>query len=208
MHPHQRIACPALTCPDVRHDRFAVSRAKVDPRQVSIILVSEGPAPDAADDYDGGVRALHAETTVQAFRDAGVDVSSIDDIRRLGVYLTTAIKCAKRGYGISRATVEACSQLLEIELELFPYARALLLMGDVAKSAVNTIARRHREPRVIPAGATYRLRDGVYTWRGMRVFPSYVQAGPSFFIEQSKRRMIAQDIAAALAMGAGTGRSQ
>jgi hypothetical protein len=33
----------------------------------------------------------------------------------------------------------------------------------------------------------------------MKVFPSYVQAGPAFFIEKSKRRMIAEDIATALA---------
>jgi len=32
------------------------------------------------------------------------------------------------------------------------------------------------------------------------VFPSYLQAGPSFFIEKSKRRMIAEDIAAALSL--------
>jgi hypothetical protein len=30
------------------------------------------------------------------------------------------------------------------------------------------------------------------------VLPSYLQAGPSFFIEKSKRRMIAEDIAAGL----------
>jgi hypothetical protein len=30
------------------------------------------------------------------------------------------------------------------------------------------------------------------------VFPSYLQAGPSFFIEKSKRRMIAEDLHTAL----------
>ncbi len=35
-------------------------------------------------------------------------------------------------------------------------------------------------------------------FREARAFPSYLQAGPSFFIEKSKRRMIAEDIAAAL----------
>jgi len=53
---------------------------------------------------------------------------------------------------------------------------------------------------VIPAGATYRIRGREYSYRGARVFPSYLQAGPSFFIEKSKRRMIAEDIAAALAV--------
>jgi hypothetical protein len=35
-------------------------------------------------------------------------------------------------------------------------------------------------------------------FRGARTFPSYLQAGPSFFIEKSKRKMIAQDIASAM----------
>jgi len=88
--------------------------------------------------------------------------------------------------------------LLEKELLLFPNARALMLMGDVAIKALNYIAQRAGEKRVIPAGSTYRLRRQEYFFRGMRVFPSYLQAGPSFFIEKSKRRMIAEDIAAAL----------
>jgi hypothetical protein len=51
---------------------------------------------------------------------------------------------------------------------------------------------------VVPAGSTYKLRGGDYRFRGMKVFPSYVQAGQTFYIEKSKRQMIAEDIAAAL----------
>jgi hypothetical protein len=51
---------------------------------------------------------------------------------------------------------------------------------------------------VIPAGSTYKIRGPEYQFRGKRAFPSYLQAGPSFFIEKSKRRMIAEDIANAL----------
>ena len=75
-------------------------------------------------------------------------------------------------------------------------------MGDVAIKAINAIAKRTGEPRVIPSGATYRLRSGTYSFRGMRAFPSYLQAGPSFYIEKSKRQAIAEDIAAALAWAA------
>jgi hypothetical protein len=71
-------------------------------------------------------------------------------------------------------------------------------MGDVAIQAVNAIARRAGQPRVIPAGSTYKIRDQAYYFQGRRAFPSYLQAGPSFFIEKSKRKMIAEDIAAAL----------
>jgi uracil-DNA glycosylase len=73
-------------------------------------------------------------------------------------------------------------------------------MGDVAIKAINYIAKLGGEGRVIPAGSTYKIRGGEYVFRGRRAFPSYTQAGPSFFIEKSKRRMIAEDIAAALAL--------
>lgn len=168
------------------------------PDSVSIILVSEAVPASPEDDYDGGPAALFARTTVLAFQDAGAAVGSIDDIVRMGVYLTSAVKCPKLGYGLKPATVDACSRLLEQELAPFKRAKAILLMGDVAIRALNSIARRAGEPRVIPAISTYKLRGQVFHFRGMRIFPSYLQAGPSFFIEKSKRRMIAEDIAAAL----------
>ena len=53
---------------------------------------------------------------------------------------------------------------------------------------------------MVPAGSTYKFRGPEYFFRGLRAFPSYLQAGPSFFIEKSKRRMIAEDIAGALSL--------
>jgi uracil-DNA glycosylase len=109
------------------------------------------------------------------------------------------VKCGKTGYGIASGTVKTCAAMvLRSELALFPNVRAWLLMGDVAIKAVNEVARLSGEPRVIPAGATYKIRGQAYAFRGGRAFPSYLQAGPSFFIEKSKRDMIARDIAAAL----------
>jgi uracil-DNA glycosylase len=104
------------------------------------------------------------------------------------------------GYGIKANTINNCSLILEKELALFPNAKVLMLMGDVAIKAVNAIARRSGDGRIIPADSTYKIRDQAYFWRGIRVFPSYLQAGPSFFIEKSKRKVIAEDIAAALAI--------
>jgi hypothetical protein len=75
-----------------------------------------------------------------------------------------------------------------------------MLMGDVSIKSLNDIAARAGEPRVIPAGATYKIRGQDYRFRGKRAFPSYLQAGPSFFIEKSKRRMIAEDLAAAFSL--------
>jgi uracil-DNA glycosylase len=96
------------------------------------------------------------------------------------------------------STIDRCSRLLEQELALFPNVQAFLLMGDVAIKAINGIAKRIGEPRVIAAGSTYKIRNREFCFRGRRAFPSYLQAGPSFFIEKSKRRMIADDISNAL----------
>ena len=90
-----------------------------------------------------------------------------------------------------------CSLILEQELALFPNVEVFLLMGDVA---INAIAKRARDGRAIPAGSTYKIRGQEYFFRGKRAFPSYLQAGPSFFIEKSKRQVIAEDIATALSL--------
>jgi uracil-DNA glycosylase len=192
------VCCQGFPCPDVRHECYALPDVDLRAEDVSIVLISEAAAADPADNYYAPGVPLFARTTVQAFRDAGTEVSSVREILRLGVYLTTAVKCGKTGYGIERSTVTECSRILERELALFPRVQAYLLMGDVAIQAVNAIARRERGERVIPAGSTYKIRGREYFFRGARAFPCYLQAGPSFFIEKSKRAMIAEDIAAAL----------
>ena len=200
MRVSRGVACESFPCEDVRHEGCMVPEVNVKPQDVRIVLISEAAPPDPADWYYAKGDPLFQQTTVQAFRDAGADVSSIRDIVKLGAYLTTAVKCAKTAYGIKAATIKECSQILARELDLFPNVRAWLLMGDVAIKAVNYVAKHAGEARVIPSGSTYKIRGREYSFRGARAFPSYLQAGPSFFIEKSKRRMIAEDIAAALTL--------
>ncbi|MBL8095734.1 MAG: hypothetical protein JNL73_16285 [Anaerolineales bacterium] len=200
MRVNRCVHCTAFPCTDVKHSAYSVPQRAFEQAAVEIVLISEVAAPSPVDGYYTTPPGLFARTTVQAFHDAGADVHSLDDVVALGVYLTTAVKCAKTGVGVSTATIEACSHLLERELLLFPNARAYLLMGDVAIKAVNTIARRMGERPPVPRGATYKIRKDPCHFQGRRVFPSYLQAGPSFFIERSKRAMIAEDISAALAL--------
>lgn len=198
MRPSRTIRCEDFPCRDIDRDGYSVPAVTLDPAAVSIILISEAAAPNPADNYYARGRPLFQQTTVQAFQDAGAEVEGIRDILDLGVYLTTAVKCGKKSYGLKPATIDECSRLLERELALFPVTRVLLLMGDVAIRSLNSIARRTGEPRVVPSGSTYKIRHGEFYFRGIRAFPSYLQAGPSFFIEKSKRRMIAEDIRRAL----------
>lgn len=200
MRANRFVHCTSFPCEDVRHDCYAVPGRAFVQADIGIVLISEVAPPAAADGYYAQPAGLFAETTVQAFRDAGEDVHTIDDVIDLGVYLTTAVKCAKTQYGLATATIDACSHLLEKELALFPNARAYLLMGDVAIRSLNAIARRLGEKPPIPRGSTYKIRNDPHFYQGRRVFPSYLQAGPSFYIERSKRAMIGEDISAALAL--------
>ncbi len=200
MRVSESVRCVRFPCADVKRECYAIPNVDLRPQDVSIIMISEAAPADPADDYYAGGNSLFEQTTVQAFKDAGADLASIQDILGLGVYLTTAVKCGKTGYGIKPSTIEACSLLLEKELALFPNVKVFMLMGDVAIKAINYIAKRAGEGRVIPAGSTYKIRGQEYFFQGKRAFPSYLQAGPSFFIEKSKRKMIAEDIAAALSL--------
>jgi len=198
MRVNESIQCIKFPCEDVNHPSYIMPEVDIDPQNVSIVLIAEAAPTDPGDYYYAKGNPLFEKTTMLAFQDAGANVSSMKDILGLGVYLTTAVKCGKTGYGIKASTIQECSHLLEKELALFPHLEVFLLMGDVAIKAINYIARRVGEARVIPAGATYKIRGGEFYFRGKRAFPSYLQAGPSFFIEKSKRRMIAEDIRAAL----------
>jgi len=198
MRVSECVRCIQFPCADVKHECYVVPDVDVRPQDVSIVMVSEAAPANPDDYYYAEGDPLFEQTTVQAFNDAGAGVASIQDVLDLGVYLTTAVKCGKTGYGIKAATIEECSRILERELALFPSVKVFMLMGDVAIKAINTIARRVGEGRVVPAGPTYKIRDRAYFFRGARAIPSYLQAGPSFFIEKSKRRTIAEDIATAL----------
>jgi uracil-DNA glycosylase len=191
------VACKDFPCGDVNQDCYVVPAVDVNAESIRIVMISEVPPADPGDYLYARGNPFQLQTTLTAFNDAGVIVSSMKELLKTGVYVTTALKCGKIGYSVSTQSIRNCSLLLEKELSLFPNAEVLMLMGDVAIKALNYIAKRQTGKRVIPAGSTYKIRSKKYFFKEKKVFPSYLQAGPSFFIEKSKRRMIAEDIAAA-----------
>jgi hypothetical protein len=194
------VQCSTFPCTDVNHQGYIIPDIELNPKQVSLVLISEAAPESSADYYYHEGRPLFQQTTLQAFKSAGMLVDSFEDLLEMGIYFTTAVKCAKTGYGMRAATIKQCSLILEDELDLFPNVKAFLLMGDVAIKAANYIAKRSGEGRAIPAGSTYKIRGGEFCFRGARAYPSYLQVGPSFGIEKSKQRMIGEDIAAAVAL--------
>ena len=200
VNPSAVVKCLDYPCEGVEKSGYNVPSIEVDPEKVRMMVISEAAPTKPEDYYYAHGEPLFEQTTVQAFQDAGLDVHSINELVEMGVYFTTAVKCGKTGYTIRAGPIKQCSELLEQELEMFPNLRVIMLMGDVAIKAFNYIARRKTGKRVIPSGSTYKIRKGEYYYSNIRVFPSYLQAGPSFFIERSKRSMIKEDLKQALAL--------
>ena len=200
MDKGSRVECVDFPCADVAHDCYSVPELEVDRDRVSLVMIAEASPKELSNHFYSGGDSLFARTTVAALNSGGAEVGSVFDALDRGIYLTTAVKCGKVMYGLKASTIKTCSCILEKELELFAKAKVLMLMGDVAIKALNYIAKRSGEPRVIPAGSTYKIRGQPYYFRGKRVFPSYLQAGPSYFIEKSKRQMMAEDIRSALSL--------
>jgi len=193
------VKCPDFPCKDVNKNRYVIPDVDVDAERIRAIMIAEAPSPEVGDDFYVQGKPFYAETTVQAFNDAGLRVSSMEDLLDQGLYLTTAIKCAKTAYAVAPKTIDNCSvRILEQEMNLFPKLKTALLMGDTAIRALNNIAQRDTGRRIIPSGSTYKIRKNPYFYKQFRVFPSYLQTGKSYLIEKSKRKMIAEDIKMAL----------
>ena len=198
MEINKCIACGSFPCKDVNHNLYCVPDLDVEVDKIKLVLISEAAPADPNDYYYAKGNPSFEKTTITAFNDAGIQVKSIHDILDLGIYLTTAVKCGKTAYGIKSDTIKECSLLLEKEISLLTTVKVYLLMGDVAIKAFNHIALRKGTGKVVPAGSTYKIREQEYYFQDARVFPSYLQVGPSFNIEKSKRRMIAEDISQAM----------
>lgn len=198
MKINDEITCPDFPCTDVDKSTYIIPPTKIDPAEIKILMITEATPNDKADYFYAPGDPFYLQTTLQAFKDAGADVASMQDILDVGVYITTAIKCGKTQYAISNDTMKNCSPLLENEMALSPKVKAFMLMGDVAIKMMNSIWKKQTGKKVIPAGSTYKIRGNSYYLGDIRVFPSYTPAGKNFLIEKSKRKMVAEDIREAL----------
>ena len=189
-----KIACEDFPCEKINKEGYLIPDIDIDIEEIKIIMISEVPPEKPEDNFYAEGTPYYMETTLQLFKDAGFDVSSINDIIDLGVYITTAIKCSKIGYSIPTSAIKICSEILEKELDLFPNVKAYILNSDASIKAFNYIAKRKTGEKAIPSGSTYKIRHNDFYYKESRVFPSYILTGKNLLIEKSKRKMIADDI--------------
>jgi len=164
-------------------------------RSVKVIMINEVSPANLSDwFYSKAPDPGYLKTTLSLFHDAGVNVESMQDILDLGIYITTAVKIPKTSYAVETELIKNHLPILQAEIQLFPNLKVIMLMGDVAKKAVNMLYKKEHKTNLIPSQATYKIRKQEFYWDDIRVFPSYIMTGGNILIEKSKRVMIADDI--------------
>ncbi len=195
--------CIDFPCTDVRHAANVRPELPARKDHIRVIMISAAPPANAAHDSDQYRDPIARAETVDAFRAAGFNVSTLDDIRNLGVYVTTAVKCPKVGFGLKQETVEACSKYLEAEIGMFPNIKSILLMGNTAIRAINAIAVRKLGAPAIPAGSAYKVKGHEYAFGDISLFPSYPESGRNLSVEGNRQDVIAVDIRNAIEVAGG-----
>ena len=168
---------------------------EIDPESIKVIMISEVPPKNPEDwFYSTAPDPDYMRSTFDLFAAAGVQVKNMRDILDMGIYVTTAVKSPKTGYTVEPSVIKAHLPMLKAELSLFPNLKVIMLMGDVAKKAVNMITKAETKKNVIPSLPTGRILNNAYYWGDIRVFPSYIMTGKNLLIEKGKCDTIADDI--------------
>ena len=177
---------------------ICLNNIEIDPLTIKAVMINEVVPSDPLQDFYGAPDADYLETTIPLLQGAGAEVTSIQDVLQMGIYITNAVKTPKTASAIEKSSIENSLPYLETELSFFPNVKVIMLMGDVAKKAFNMITKKASKKNAVPAISTYKLRNSEIYYEGIRVMPSYIMTGGNLLIEKSKVTMATEDIAAML----------
>lgn len=176
------------------NNHVQLNNIEIDPKSIKAIMINEVVPADPQNDFYGSENAAYMETTIPLFRQAGIEVSTIQEILAQGIYLTNAIKFPKSETTIDNDSIEKSLPYLEKELTLFPNVQVIMLMGDVAKKCFNRITKKATKRNAVPAISTYKIRKTELYYQNIRIMPSYIMTGKNILIEKSKVQMAAEDL--------------
>ncbi|GFH87715.1 uracil-DNA glycosylase family protein [Bacteroides acidifaciens] len=179
-------------CGDTQNLRL--NDVNIEPETIQAIMINEIVPSCPEDDFYGKPDSAYMSTTIPLFRKAGIEIGSVQDILNSGIYITNAVKTPKSEYAVSKESIEDSLPYLEKELALFPNAKVIMLMGDVAKKAFNMICKKATKKNAVPSISTYKLRNTEIFYNGIRIMPSYIMTGQNILIEKSKFEMASKDI--------------
>lgn len=177
------------------NNHVQLNNIEIDPKSIKALMINEVVPADPQNDFYGSENAAYMETTIPLFRQAGIEVSTIQEILAQSIYLTNAIKFPKSETTIDNDSIEKSLPYLEKELTLFPNVQVIMLMGDVAKKCFNRITKKATKRNAVPAISTYKIRKTELYYQNIRIMPSYIMTGKNILIEKSKVQMAAEDLA-------------
>lgn len=88
-------------CTDIRKGMI-LPQPDLNPRNIRVVMISECPPADRSDHFYESSSGAFFQTTRTAFQDAGAAIETNEDLTGMGIYLTTALKCGKTGYLVSK----------------------------------------------------------------------------------------------------------
>lgn len=179
-------------CGDTQNLRL--NDVNIELETIQAIMINEVVPSCPEDDFYGKPDSAYMSTTIPMFRKAGIEIGSVQDILNNGIYITNAVKTPKSEYAVSKESIEDSLPYLEKELALFPNAKVIMLMGDVAKKAFNMICKKATKKNAVPSISTYKLRNTEIFYNGIRIMSSYIMTGQNILIEKSKFEMASKDI--------------
>ncbi|MFS0781582.1 uracil-DNA glycosylase [Bacillus sp. 1P06AnD] len=169
--------------------------SEIDPTTIKAIMINEVVASIPEDDfYSSNLNSYYMSTVIPLFKNAGIEVETIQDILEQGIYITSAIKMPKGNELIKTDKIKKFLPILEKELDLFPNVKAIMLNGDIAKKAFNYISKKKYGKNAVPAGSTYKLRKSDIFIGDIKIFPAYILTGKNVLIEKSKFDMNIEDL--------------
>lgn len=179
---------------DASGSNFYFNDVDVVPENIKAVLINEVVPQDPDNDFYGKQEGEYLSAAISLFHNAGIAVKTAKELLDLGIYITNAVKKPKSHTSVERSMIEESLPFLEKELSLFPNVQVVMLMGDVAKKAMNMIAKRTTKRNAIPAVSTYKLRHSEIYYKNIRLMPSYIMTGTNILFEKSKFQMASEDI--------------
>jgi uracil-DNA glycosylase len=77
MKPFERIRCKDFPCLDVNKSGYIIPAVDIQSERVKAIIISDSPPEKRGDCFYSAGEPFYLKTTLQAFNDAGISVSSI-----------------------------------------------------------------------------------------------------------------------------------
>ena len=157
-------------------------------------MINEAVSDDPEQDFYVSDTGAYVSSLISLFQEAGIGFRSMKDIDESGITVINAVNTPKQGRKITSLQMEESMPAFRKTLSERKDLEVIVLNGVVAKKMFNRIVKSETGRNLIPSIATYKLRNNVYMYRGIRVLPSYIVTGENIQIEKKKRAMVIEDL--------------